>query len=289
VTCYTQLCKPCKVTYITHYLPQGGESSPRGSWGICAPALPEVLTLPPRTTMGSWITTRQLLLHQDAKSSPTRNQASGELGLLMGNVDTHMVPPCIITGVKMYTSRQRPATASWTLSNSFPTIIKCHSYHPSPGYSWQHPHPDVPFASVGDDTTAALTDLAAFFKLKLQHPPSPETRASPANVVPCPNLIPSPTQILNTPIPDRRQMRSQTTIHTQNIPDVPLPPRVVTPRTICASPPRVPTGSCRLSPCNLSQDDFCGMDSAHVALDLRTHHWSQRHQTNAFIHPVTGK
>jgi hypothetical protein len=44
VTCYTQPCKPCEVTYILHYLPQGDESSPRGSWGICAPALPEVLT-----------------------------------------------------------------------------------------------------------------------------------------------------------------------------------------------------------------------------------------------------
>jgi hypothetical protein len=45
VTCYTQPCKPCKLTYILHYLPQGDESSPRGRWGICAPALPEVLTL----------------------------------------------------------------------------------------------------------------------------------------------------------------------------------------------------------------------------------------------------
>jgi hypothetical protein len=27
-----------------HYLPRGYESSPRGGWGICAPALPEVLT-----------------------------------------------------------------------------------------------------------------------------------------------------------------------------------------------------------------------------------------------------
>jgi hypothetical protein len=26
-----------------HYLPQGDESSPRGIWGICAPALPKVL------------------------------------------------------------------------------------------------------------------------------------------------------------------------------------------------------------------------------------------------------
>jgi hypothetical protein len=27
-----------------HYLPQGDASSPRGRWGICAPALPDVLT-----------------------------------------------------------------------------------------------------------------------------------------------------------------------------------------------------------------------------------------------------
>jgi hypothetical protein len=44
VTCYKQPCKPCKVICILHYLPQGDESSPRGRWGICAPALPEVLT-----------------------------------------------------------------------------------------------------------------------------------------------------------------------------------------------------------------------------------------------------
>jgi hypothetical protein len=29
-----------------HYLPKGDESSPRARWGICAPALPEVLTHP---------------------------------------------------------------------------------------------------------------------------------------------------------------------------------------------------------------------------------------------------
>jgi hypothetical protein len=33
--------------------------------------------------------------------------------------------------------------------------------------AFQNPHPDIPFASVGDDTIAALTDLAAIFKLKL--------------------------------------------------------------------------------------------------------------------------
>jgi hypothetical protein len=44
VTCYTQPCRPCAGTHILHYPPQGGELSPRGSWGICALALPEVLT-----------------------------------------------------------------------------------------------------------------------------------------------------------------------------------------------------------------------------------------------------
>jgi hypothetical protein len=46
VTCYTQPCKPYKVICLLHYLPLGDESSPRGRWGICAPALPEVLTQP---------------------------------------------------------------------------------------------------------------------------------------------------------------------------------------------------------------------------------------------------
>jgi hypothetical protein len=155
--------------------------------------------------------------------------------------------------------------------------------------AFQNPHPDVPFASVGDDTIYALTDLAAIFKLKLQQAPSPTTQASTAKVVPRSSLIPSSTHILNSPIPIRRQTRSQTTIYTQDIPNVQLPPRVVTPRTLRHSSPMVPTGSQRLSQRNLSQDDFCGMDSAHMAIAIRNNHWSQRHHANAVIHPVTGK
>jgi hypothetical protein len=88
---------------------------------------------------------------------------------------------------------------------------------------------------------------------------------------------------------NRQQTRSRTTIHTDDIPNVPLPPRVVTPRTLRQSPPRVPTGSHRLSPRNLSQDDFCGMDTAHIAIALGDNHWSQQHHANAVIHPITGK
>jgi hypothetical protein len=85
----------------------------------------------------------------------------------------------------------------------------------------QNPHPDAPFASVGDDTIEALEDLAAIFKLKLRQAPSPTTQTSPAKVVQWPSLIPSSTQVLNSPIPNRRQTRSQTTIHTQDIPIMP--------------------------------------------------------------------
>jgi hypothetical protein len=155
--------------------------------------------------------------------------------------------------------------------------------------AFQNPHPDVPFASVGDDTVKALADLAAIFKLKLQQAPSPATRASPAKIGRRPSLIPLSTQILNSPMPDRRQKRSQTIINTPDTPDRPLPPRVVTPRTLRHSPSRVPTGSQRLSPRNLSQDDFCGMDTSHMAFALGNNHWSHWHHANAVIHPVTGK
>jgi hypothetical protein len=153
----------------------------------------------------------------------------------------------------------------------------------------QNPHPEVPFASVGDDTISDITDLAAIFKLKLRQTPSPSPQAAPPKVFQHPSLAPSSNQILSSTMPIAQQTRSQTTIHTQDIPNVPLSPRVVTPRTLRQSPPRVPTSSQRLSPRNLSQDDFCGMDSARMAIDRGHKHWSQQHQANAVIHPVTGK
>jgi hypothetical protein len=153
----------------------------------------------------------------------------------------------------------------------------------------QNPHPEVPFASIGDDTISALSDLAAIFKLKLRQTPSPTPQAVSPPTFQRPCLAESSNQILNSFIPTSRQTRSQTTLHTKDIPNVSLPPRVVTPRTLRPSPPRVSTCSWRLSPRNLSQDDFCGMDTANMAVSLRDNHWSQNHQANAAIHPVTCK
>jgi hypothetical protein len=138
----------------------------------------------------------------------------------------------------------------------------------------QNPHPEVPFARVGDDTILALAELAAIFKLKLRQTQPPTLPAAPPKVTQHPCLAESSNPILASPMPPPRKMRSQTTIHTQDITNAPLPPRVVTPRTLNPSPPRVPTRSQRLSPRNLSQNDFCGMDTAHMAIALGNNHCS---------------
>jgi hypothetical protein len=151
------------------------------------------------------------------------------------------------------------------------------------------PHPEVPFSRVRDDTISALAELAAVFKLKLLQTPSPTPQAAPSTVIQRPCLAESSNQILNSHMPLLRQTRSQTTIHTQDISNAPLPPRVVTPRTLRQSPPRVPTRSQRLSPRILSQDDFCGMDTSHMAISLGDNHWSWQHLANAIIDPTTGK
>jgi hypothetical protein len=153
----------------------------------------------------------------------------------------------------------------------------------------QNPHPDVPFTQIGDDTILALAELAAIFKLKLRQTPGATLRTSPLKVTQHPCLVESSNSLLASPMPLSRQTRSKTTIHTQDITNAPLPLRVITPRTLRPSPPRVPTRSRRLSPRNLSQHDLCGMDNAHMAIALGDNHWSQQHEANAVIHPITGQ
>jgi hypothetical protein len=126
----------------------------------------------------------------------------------------------------------------------------------------------------------ALAELAAIFKLKLHQTPFPTPRAAPPPVFQRPCLAESSYQIMNSPMPASQQMRSQTTIHTQAILKVPLILMVVTPRSLNPSPLRVPNRSRSLSPRNLSQDYFCEIDTAHMAISLGDNHWSRQHQAN---------
>jgi hypothetical protein len=153
----------------------------------------------------------------------------------------------------------------------------------------QNPHPEVPFTNVGDDTILALTALAEIFKLKFKKVHIPIIPAPPAKVTQQTCLAESSNPILTSPVPPPRQTRSQTTIHARDKTNAPLLPRVVTPMTSQPSPPRMPRRSQNLAPRNLSQDDFCGMDTARMAIALGNHHCSQAHQANAVVHPITGK
>jgi hypothetical protein len=59
----------------------------------------------------------------------------------------------------------------------------------------QNHHPEVPVASVGDDTILALAELAAIFKLKLRQTPPPAPQAVPPQVFQHPRLAASSNQI----------------------------------------------------------------------------------------------
>jgi hypothetical protein len=120
----------------------------------------------------------------------------------------------------------------------------------------QNPHLEVSFAHVGDDTIKALADLASIFKLKLRQTSLPTLPAAPPTVKQRTYLAESSNPVLAYPMPPPHQMRSHTTIHTHDVTNAPLLPRVVTPGTLNPSPPRVPTRSQSLAPRNLSQHDF---------------------------------
>jgi hypothetical protein len=153
----------------------------------------------------------------------------------------------------------------------------------------KNPHPEVPFSHIGDDTIAALTTLAENFKDKFQKVQILGLPNAPAKAAERTIPAESSNPILDSPMHQRCQTRSQTIINDQDTTNAPLLLRVVTPMMSRPAPPRVPMRSQNLSPRNLSQDDFCDMETANMAIALVNHHCSQQHQSNAVVHPVTGK
>jgi hypothetical protein len=153
----------------------------------------------------------------------------------------------------------------------------------------KNPHPEVPFLHIGDDTITTLTTLAEIFKNKFQKVQIPGLPTSPAKADERTFPAESSNPILDYPMPPQRQTRSHMIINANDTTNVPLFQRVVTPMTSGPAPPRVPRRSQNISPRNLSLDDFCGMDTAHMAIALGNRHWSQQHQANAVVHPITGK
>jgi hypothetical protein len=248
--------------------------------------------------MASWITTKQLLRRQDAKSLHTRNRENDVLGHPTGNMDIIWAPQCITTAVKMYTSRLRLANASWIHSSFSLTIIRCHNFLPLPDCSWRPTTCQMhyktlirryPSPTSGMTPSQRSQHWGKFSNSNSNTFTFPNFQLPPAKVTQRTCLAESSNQILASTMPPPRQTRSQTTIHAREITNAPLLPRVVTPMTRQHSPPRMPRRSQNLAPRNLSQDDFCGMSTDHIAISLGNHHWSQKHQANAVVHPITGK
>jgi hypothetical protein len=147
----------------------------------------------------------------------------------------------------------------------------------------KHPHPDVPFATIGDDTiTASEIFTRKFIKPEANNvPPSPQKTASNTR------QRPEPQPVITSPIKNYHQPRTQTNSN-QAFGTVQQPPRVVTPVTARAAPPRVQARPHQLSPRNLSRD-FWDLGGANCAIAFGENHWTKTHMMNSVIHPSTEK
>jgi hypothetical protein len=131
--------------------------------------------------------------------------------------------------------------------------------------------------------------LAENFKNKFQKVQIPGLQNAPAKAAARTISVESSNPILTFHMHQRCQTRSQMTMNAQDTTNATLLPRVVTPMTSPPARPRVPMRSQNISPRNFSQDEFCDMDNANMAIALGNHNWSHQHHANAVFHPVTGR
>jgi hypothetical protein len=104
----------------------------------------------------------------------------------------------------------------------------------------KHPHTEVPFSHIGDDTITALTQLAEIFENKFQKPKSPELTHSPIKAAKNKRPAALTQPLLTSPMKQMYQTRSQKPIHTTTKINTPLLPMVITPMMGQAASPRVP-------------------------------------------------
>jgi hypothetical protein len=142
----------------------------------------------------------------------------------------------------------------------------------------KHPHPDFPFATIGEDTIAALEKIVRNLHKEVKkagkNGPHPRTGKVTWYIT-------------------GRRARGQHTFSTNptatHFSEGRQPPtRVVTPATRRVSPPRVNARANQLSPRNLSRD-FLDLSAANCACALGDNHWTKTPMMNSVIHPVTGK
>jgi hypothetical protein len=151
----------------------------------------------------------------------------------------------------------------------------------------KHPHPEVPFTTIGDDTISALATLEDIFTRKFQKPESTNVPPAPQKTAANKRQYSQPQTVFTSPIRKNHQKLCRTNIN-QALENVQQPPRVVTPATRPASPPRVQARTHQLSPRNLSRD-FLDIGGANCAIAFGENHWKTTPMMNSVTHPLTGK
>jgi hypothetical protein len=111
----------------------------------------------------------------------------------------------------------------------------------------KHPHPEVSFATIGDNTIISLATLAEIFTRKFKKPET--TNVPPAPQTPTANKRQDsqPQTVLTSPARQNHQTTSRTNIN-QSLENVQQPTRAVTPATVPASPQGVQARTHQLSP-----------------------------------------
>jgi hypothetical protein len=116
----------------------------------------------------------------------------------------------------------------------------------------QNPHPDVPFASVGDDTIAALTDLEGNFQTQITTSSVPRDSSFACQGRP----TPKPRSLINPNLEIVHAHQAANEITDDN--SHPRHPQCAISSEGGRSK-ETTSRSERLSPRNLYQHDFCGM------------------------------
>jgi hypothetical protein len=115
----------------------------------------------------------------------------------------------------------------------------------------KHPHPDVPFATIGDDTITALETFSKIFTRKFTKPEANNVPPSPQKTASNKRQGSELQPVITSAIKHYHQPITETNAN-QTFENVQQPPRVVTLATSCAAPPRVQAGPHQLSPRKLS-------------------------------------
>jgi hypothetical protein len=182
-----------------------------------------------------------------------KSRHNGELGDLMSSQAIYWVLPCIIYRYKnVYITstaidRMVDTLEFFPHNSQMPQISSTDrllmAFHDMTD-ALKHPHPDVPFYTIGYDTMMALTTLAVIFKNRYKKPSAPLIIDSPIKAAENKRPAGLIQHVITSPVKHNYQTRSQTEVnqspsHVSESQNLPQLPRLVILAARSVLPPRV--------------------------------------------------